>query len=115
MGVHPFRNILISTPSRVKPDSCEIFLYLGVKNGTVFSLKNRICFCFPAGIFKILRIPEETYTLLYFTKKRKSCSKTGKCNLAAKLAPDLGIQVQLWSENNAIMSCLRLISHSNCL
>ncbi len=38
-------------------------------------------FRFPAGIFKILRIPEESYTLLYFTKK-KSCSKTGKFNLA---------------------------------
>jgi hypothetical protein len=68
MGVHPFRNILIPTPSRVKPDSCEIFLYSGVKMEPFFSLKKRNIFCFPAGIFKILRIPEESYTLLYFIK-----------------------------------------------
>ena len=31
----------------------------------------------------------------------------------AKLAPDLGIQVHLKSENDAITSCLRLISNSD--
>ena len=36
MGVHPFKNILIPMPSRVKQDSCEIFLYSGIKIGTVF-------------------------------------------------------------------------------
>ena len=57
-------------PSRVKPDSYEIFLYSGVKNGTIFQPKNHEHFFpFPAEIFKILRIPEESYTILYFTKK----------------------------------------------
>ena len=32
----------------------------------------------------------------------------------AKLPPDLGIQVHLWSENDAITSLLRLISTSDC-
>ncbi len=31
----------------------------------------------------------------------------------AKLAPDLGIQVHLWSENDVITSCLRLMSPSD--
>jgi hypothetical protein len=31
----------------------------------------------------------------------------------AKLAPDLGIQVNLWSKNDVITSCLRLISISD--
>jgi hypothetical protein len=31
----------------------------------------------------------------------------------AKLAPDFGIQAHLWSENDAIKSCLGLISTSN--
>ena len=33
----------------------------------------------------------------------------------AKLAPDLGIQGHLWSDNDAIMSWLRLISTSSCI
>jgi hypothetical protein len=80
MGVHPFRNILIPKPSRVKQDSCKIFLYSGVKTGTVIQPQKQEHFFFPAGNFKILRISEENYTLLYFTKKY-SCLKTGKCNL----------------------------------
>jgi hypothetical protein len=32
----------------------------------------------------------------------------------AKLAPDLGSQGHLWSENDAITSWLRLISTSDC-
>jgi hypothetical protein len=31
----------------------------------------------------------------------------------AKMAPDLGIQVHLWSENDVIMSWLRLIPPSD--
>ena len=31
----------------------------------------------------------------------------------AKLAPDFGVQVHLWSENDVIITCLRLISTSN--
>ena len=46
-----------------------------------FSLKNRNIFSFSC---KNLRIPEESYTLLYFTKK--SCSKTGKWNLDDMIA-----------------------------
>jgi len=54
----------------VKPDSCEIFLYSGVKNGTIFQPKKQEhFFVFLQEFLKILRIPEESYTLLYFTKK----------------------------------------------
>jgi hypothetical protein len=41
----------------------------GPKMEQFFSLKNGNIFCFPARILKILRILEESYTLLYFTKK----------------------------------------------
>jgi hypothetical protein len=33
----------------------------------------------------------------------------------AKLAPDLGSKGHLWSENDAVMSWLRLMSTSDCL
>jgi len=58
---------LIPTHSRV---SCEIFLYSRVKIGTIFQpQKQEHIFGFPAGNFKILRISEENYALLYFTEK----------------------------------------------
>ena len=120
MGVHPFRNILIPTPSRVKPDSCEIFLYSGVKNGTVFQpQKQDHFFCFPAGIFKILRIPEESYTPLYFTKK--TCSKTGKCNLGWEeqkyqwtLCHKRGAQLLITMSLSTMHFEMTFVASSNC-
>jgi len=55
----------------MKPDSCEIFLYSGVKTETIFQpQKQEPFFVFLQFFFLILRIPEESYTLLYFTKKK---------------------------------------------
>ena len=52
----------------------------GSKTEPISASKTGTFFRFPAGIFKILRIPEESYTLLYFTRKN-ICSKKEKNNL----------------------------------
>jgi hypothetical protein len=47
----------------------DLVLITIVGNGTRFQLEKKEYFCFPSGVFKILRITEESQTLLYFKKK----------------------------------------------